>query len=128
MLSGDLRPPGSVYCEFLAIGEGGRLWRRGDRAEPPLLMDVGTGWRPVALTGDADQSSWDSPWVGELAYRRFARMIREDASHPLCGDSALADLEIVMSVYESARTHTRIKPPLEQERFPLELMIEAGQI
>ena len=33
-----------------------------------------------------------------------------------------------MAIYESARLHRRVRLPLEQERFPLELMIETGRI
>ena len=57
------------------------------------------------------------------SYRQFVSMMREGAPHPLSGDSALKDQELVMAVYESARTHARIDLPLQQDAYPLALMI-----
>jgi hypothetical protein len=42
----------------------------------------------------------------------------------MAGDVALGGFEIVMGIYESARLSKRIVPPLAQERFPLDVMIE----
>jgi hypothetical protein len=52
-------------------------------------------------------------------------MVREgvEIEHPLSAEKALKGFEVVMAVYESARLHKRIRLPLEQEKFPLELMM-----
>ena len=55
-------------------------------------------------------------------YAALAQTIREGTPHPLSGESGLADLEIIMAIHESARTHNRIEFPLEQETYPLLLM------
>ena len=60
------------------------------------------------------------------SYVRFAEMIRDGADHPLSGDSALKDLEVIMAIFESARLHRKLELPLQQDRFPLDTMIEDG--
>ena len=62
------------------------------------------------------------------AYTLFAATLAEGAPHPMGGEYALRDLEVLMAVYESARLHRRLSLPLAQERHPLELMIEAGEV
>lgn len=59
-------------------------------------------------------------------YQLMIEMIENGAAHPMSGDQALLDQEMVMAVFESARLHRKLGVPLEQERYPLELMIEAG--
>jgi predicted dehydrogenase len=61
-------------------------------------------------------------------YEQFARMILEGADHPLSGASALKDLELVMAIYEAARLRDKIELPLQQEQFPLQVMIDEGQL
>jgi predicted dehydrogenase len=124
LLTGGARPPNSAYQEYRAMGSEGQLWRNGDRAEPPLLIWDGRegGWRGVPPGSDADGHGMRESYVA------FARMIREGTPHPLDGESALADLEIVMAVYESARLNRRIELPLRQDDFPLQLMIDEGRL
>ena len=64
----------------------------------------------------------------QIIFRQFAQMILTGAGHPLSGESALKDQELVMAIYESARLRERLMLPLAEERFPLELMIESGQL
>jgi hypothetical protein len=54
-------------------------------------------------------------------------MIRHGEPHPMNGDIALRHFEVLMAVYESARIAKKIIPPLGQDRFPLEVMIEDGR-
>ncbi len=125
MLTGKLAFPGRAYQDYEVFGTEGALWRRGDRGDPAVLLRDGQadGWRPAPL-GDGGERRHS----GSRVYRLFAEMIRDGAEHPLNGDSALKDHEVVMAVYESARLHRRLDMPLEQDRFPLGLMIEAGQL
>ena len=55
-------------------------------------------------------------------------MVREGADHPLSGESALRDLEVIMAIFESARLRKKIELPLDQPRFPLDIMIEEGRV
>ncbi len=125
LFTGQAQFPGRYYQDYEVFGSEGRLWRQGDRAEPPVLIQdaQGGGWRAAPVQGDAAPNE---PRVA--MYRQFARTICEGAGHPLSGESGLADLELVMGVYESARTSRRIALPLEQEEFPLRLMIEEGRL
>ncbi len=122
---GAMRLPGRAYQDYEVFGTEGRLWRAGDSADPPLVIldQSGGGWRPVDV-GDAG-GQFD-PMTEE--YRLFARTLREGAPHPLSGDSALKGQEVLMAIHESARTNARIELPLQQGEFPLQLMIDAGQV
>jgi len=120
VLTGRVQFPGRRYQDYEVFGTKGRLWRAGDNADPPILIqdEQGGGWRAVDIDESLNrrQAMVDS-------YMAFARMMREGGPHPLSGDSALKDHEVVMAIYESARTHSRIELPLRQEAFPLALML-----
>jgi predicted dehydrogenase len=118
LLTGSVRVPDRPYQDYEVFGSTGRLWRYGDRVQPPLrIQDEGAGgYREVPNDSDAPASARTN------MYATFARTINEGAPHPLFGESALADQEVIMAIYESARTHSRIELPLEQETFPLLLM------
>ncbi len=124
ILCGGVQSPGRAYHDCEVFGTKGRLWRQGDRADPPVLIrDArGGGWREAPLPQpDARGRAMAN------SYCAFARTIREGTAHPLSGDSALKGLEVLMAVYESARTHAKIELPLRQDSFPLGLMIEEGR-
>jgi len=143
---GDMIEEGRAYQDYEVYGTRGRLWRTGDRISPNLFLQDAHGgdwesgyvdwtykpiicrtatrgeWRAVEL-----EPTFEGSAIGE-GYRRFARTILNDEPHPMAGDVALGGLEVVMGVYESARLHKRVVPPLSQERFPLDVMIEEGRI
>jgi predicted dehydrogenase len=127
---GGLRLPGRSYQDYEVFGTEGRLWRQGDMADPPVLIldEQGGGWRPAPLFAAAGPVQPHDAGPMAESYDVFARTIREGAPHPLAGESVLKGLEVAMAVYESARTHRRIEFPLQQGRFPLQLMIESGQV
>ena len=118
LLDGEVRFPGRQYQDYEVIGTKGRLWRPGDRGELVIQDEKGGGWRPVEIP-----EAYKARREMTESYREFARMIREGGPHPLSGDSALKDQELVMAVYESARTHARVDLPLQQDAYPLSLMI-----
>lgn len=124
MLTGDLRFPGRHYQDIEVIGTAGRLWRAGDIADPPLLISDGRegAWRPVPLMDGGGTDGF--PRV----FAAFARSLREGTDHPLSADNALRGFEIVMAIYESARLRAEIHLPLEQMKFPLEIMVESGEL
>lgn len=125
IFTGQMQLRGRRYQDYEVFGSSGRLWRRGDNADPAVLIqdDGSAGWRGVPITRPHGRSQ---PMAD--SYRAFAGMIRQGAPHPLCGDSALKDLEIITAVLESARTGRRVDLPLRQAQYPLQLMIEAGQV
>ncbi|HUT18007.1 MAG TPA: Gfo/Idh/MocA family oxidoreductase [Anaerolineae bacterium] len=118
MFTGGMHMRGRPYQDYEVFGSKGRLWRYGDRAQPPLRIqdEQGGGYREVVNDADAPASSHAN------MYAAFARTILEGAPHSLSGESGLADLEVIMAIFESARTHSRIEFPLEQEAYPLLLM------
>jgi predicted dehydrogenase len=118
MFTGDVRVPERPYQDYEVYGSQGRLWRYGDRAQPPLRIqdEQSGGYREVPNDADAPQNARTN------MYAAFARTIDEGTPHPLSGESALADQEVIMAIFESARTHARIELPLQQEAFPLLLM------
>jgi len=126
LFTGQMNLPGRGYQDIEIFGTTGRLWRAGDRADPPLQIqdDKGGGWRAVPL---GDENVGDAHGDFE-SLRRFASTVREGTPHPLCGENALRGFEVLMAIYESARVRRRILLPLEQERFPLEVMLEEREL
>jgi predicted dehydrogenase len=126
ILTGELRFPGREYNDYEVLGSRGRLWRTGDREQPGVyLQTTGTeGWEPIQLS-EAEQQA--NPVARN--YDLLARNIRAGGGdHPLSGERALRGLEILMAIFESARLRARIELPLSQGRFPLEVMLEEGQL
>ncbi len=120
LLTGAVRFPGRPYQDYEVLGTEGRLWRPGDKGEIFIQDGRAKGWQPVAL----DPVEPANPIA--RAYQLFAETIRTGAVHPLSGDSALQDQEVVMAVYESARLRARIDMPPAQDRFPLQVMVDEG--
>jgi predicted dehydrogenase len=110
------------YQDYEIFGTQGRIWRAGDQADPPILIqnDQASGWHTAEFNDEA------KPWLENHA--QFACMIHEGGDHPLSGDSAFKDQEIVMAIYESARLRSKIELPLQQDEYPLQIMIDNGQL
>lgn len=124
LLCGDLRAPGRGYQDYEVFGSEGRLWRPGDGGVPNLLIQTSEtdGWQAV---DDCDPE--DAAITFARNYDRLAENIRGNISdHPLNGENGLRVLEIIMAIYESARTRARITLPLQQDRLPTEIMVETG--
>jgi UDP-N-acetyl-2-amino-2-deoxyglucuronate dehydrogenase len=122
LFTGKAQVPGLPYQDYQAIGTQGMLRRAGDRG-PLLMWDAQPGgWREVAIR---PQNRRDDGMVE--AWRRFASYLRGHGDHPLSGENALLDHELVMAIYESARLSKRIQLPLRQGAFPLQLMIDEGR-
>lgn len=141
LLTGDLREAGRFYQDYEVTGTCGRLWRSDDSNTPNLFIEdihggswdarVNENWqfKPEPNADDA-HGLWrpvdtEAPYnqITE-SYRRFADTIHHGADHPMGGAYALRGFEILMAIYESARLHAKVSLPLQQERFPLELMLE----
>jgi len=119
LLTGDLRMPNRQYQDLEVFGAGGRLWRPGDQADPPLWLWDGesSGWRPCPIDDPTGSDAMRD------SYREFARTTHEGTPHPLGGQNALRGFEIVMAVYESARLGEKVQLPLRQKAFPLGLAL-----
>jgi len=139
---GDMRDGYRPYQDYEIIGTQGRLWRTGDRTPNlyiqdsnggPLVAGVDDTWvyRPLAAP-DGAKGVWREvelppyPYASpmEEGYVRFARMVRTGDPHPMCGRNALRSFEVIMAIYESARTHRKLRMPLSQGEFPLGLMVQ----
>jgi predicted dehydrogenase len=126
--SGEMIMVGKWYQHYEILGTKGRLIRRNDNSDPPIsIQDEAGGWRPVEIE-KPDPAMDDHAWTMQWIFRRFAEMVHTGADHPLSGDNALKDQEIVMAIYESARLHKRLTLPPSQDRYPLEIMIEQNQL
>jgi UDP-N-acetyl-2-amino-2-deoxyglucuronate dehydrogenase len=116
IMTGSLFPEGRFYQDFEIFGDKGRIWRKSDSLQPNLwIQDLSSGgFREVEVPED--------PEARLEPLRLFYRMITEGAHHPLNGDSALKDMEIITAIYESARLREKVTLPCTQGIFPLELM------
>jgi len=129
LLCGDMRLRSRPYHDIEIFGTKGRLHAPGDRHEPPLLkQDIYQGgWRAVPIEStrdDANQTGLGRAYLYDL----FAASLREGKPHPLDMHSALKNQEAVCAIYESARLRKKLFLPLEQDAFPLQLMIDANQL
>jgi predicted dehydrogenase len=82
---------------------------------------------------NADGSQEISP---EKAGTKHSRLVTEFVEwldgdrddHRCSGERAAATMEVMMGLYESARTRAVVEPPLQTRDNPLELMIESGDL
>ena len=122
IFTGAMQPKGGKYQLYEILGSEGRLLRNGDAANPPALIQTSGAWEAVEVPAEAADSRGA---IGD-SLTLLAQTIRTGEPHPLAGESALKVQEIVMAIYESARLHQRLELPLQQMRYPLEIMIEDG--
>ena len=137
ILTGGLWFPKRKYQDIEIFGTKGRIWRAGDSADPAILMqnDKTVGFEEVPVRHFVeDKEQLDGGGHGAnmkergLAIEGLAEMITTGCTHPMDGDNALRTHEIVMAIFESARLHSRLDFPLKQDRFPLDMMIESGEL
>ncbi len=89
-----------------------------------------TGWRIRRL----GETEWEEhpcpnePHAVALEIQDLVRWIEQGGDHPLNGRNARADHEILMAIYESCRSRSRIELPLKVSDNPLISMVQAGQI
>jgi predicted dehydrogenase len=123
---GELARPG--YCRLLIDGTDGRMevggegWEGGVDSIAALRYRTGDGpWVDVSVMDDFQACFTRS--VG-----RLVEVLDSGGEHPLNADSARADLEILMAIYESARRRQLVRLPLAVTDGPLEAMLAAGEI
>lgn len=130
-LSGALHLKGRWYQDYEVFGTEGRVRR------PAESQGVGgvkvqrhdrAGWEEVPFLPDDPVNERHRGLGVPSNYAAFARSILTGEPHPLDGEHGLAAMELVTAVYESARLNARVAVPVAQDRFPLDLMIEAGRL
>ncbi len=128
LFMGKMQQADRRYQDYEILGTDGRLWRAGDQADPQLLIANASsgGWQAAPL--DEADSDREYPVAGTYSYHLFAQTIEHGTDHPLSGQSGLRDHEIVTAIYESSRLRDRIEFPFEQPRYPLDIMIERGEM
>lgn len=141
--TGDMRPDGRPYQDYVIEGTRGQIWRLSDSVKTHrLFIANGEGggthvqdeslkgvsapdghgfWRPVDY--EQPESRSQIPY----GYALLAKSLREGCPHPMNGDIAINAFQIAMGLFESARTGRRIHAPVECDRFPLDVMIEEGR-
>lgn len=122
IFTGRLQPRGRRYQDYEVVGSDGRLRRAGDGADPALLIQTDGAWRAAEL----DDVPGEDPIAHSLSL--FARTIHHGEPHPMSGETGLRDQEIVMAIYESARRRARVDLPLDERRFPLEVLLAEGAL
>lgn len=79
----------------------------------------GGGWEKI-------DTGYGEPWVEQA--RELLSWIEGKSGHRGAAPQARATLEILMSIYQSAREHAVVKMPLQESRSPLDLMVEEGKL
>ena len=85
------------------------------------------GWRDVNLNLEEE----DRAIGGNMNAKQVEELVKwldGGAEHRNAGHIARDTVEIMMAMYESARRNKVIYMPIEEERYPLELMIEEGNV
>jgi predicted dehydrogenase len=112
----DLTPYGSI--NFQITGSQGILDVDEDNVK--LLNATTGGWQTIEF----DRIN---PFVGQA--RGIVDWLKGQVDdYRGAGEKGRATLEILMSIYESVRTHAVVRAPLRTRVNPLDLMVESGQL
>ncbi|MEM2890760.1 MAG: Gfo/Idh/MocA family oxidoreductase [Candidatus Hadarchaeum sp.] len=102
------------FCDAYIFGSEGTI---GLAENEIFLHSAGEkGWKKIEAKGETNQFAELLDWVeGKRSHRCEAGKIR-------------GTMEIMMAIYESARSRGLVKLPLKTRESPLELMIKSGQL
>jgi hypothetical protein len=80
-----------------------------------------------------DEPGWVYPDVQpnnafQAEIEALLNVLEHGGTHPLDGRSARAGHEIMMAIFESSRRRARIDLPLQEPRYPLDVMIAEGEL
>lgn len=127
LYTGEMRSS-PYYQDIQAIGSEGRLWRAGDQATVPLLIqDTKSGWRQAPIDEVHEPQALHGGLMQQI-FRMFHDSITQGTPHPMSGASALKGHEILSAIHESSRRRAKIALPLAEEHFALQRMIDDGQM
>lgn len=144
---GDMVLKRAAYQCYEVTGTTGRLWRVGDYGRvggcTAFIDDGNDGSYDLSRTIGDDEwmyrprtDTW-RPLLDdetgkenciEKSYRLLAESLTTGTTHPMSGNVGYKDMEIVMAIYESARLGHSVTLPLQQDEYPLDLMINQQQL
>ncbi len=125
LIQADLNRPGEHAGHFQIRGSDG-LMEVTERAV--RLFNAATrGWEDVEIAAD-DAYRAIGGETNAASVRELIAWLEGGEEHRASGRNARATVEIMMALFESARQHRVVRPPLEEKGYPLKLMIEEGKL
>jgi predicted dehydrogenase len=118
VVESDLTPAGPI--SFEVIGSEGMLEVKENRVR--VFTPRGDGWQDLDVAQNEPFTAQARELVDCLDGRIAASEFRNEATQ------ARAALEIMMAIYESARRHEVVRLPLQTRAYPLDLMVESGDL
>ncbi|MEE2658426.1 MAG: Gfo/Idh/MocA family oxidoreductase [Candidatus Latescibacterota bacterium] len=92
-----------------------------------LFNAESSGWKEVPLEqSEGYQAIGGNTNAAQV--RELLDWIEGGPQHRGAGHQARVTVEIMMALYESARTHRRVDLPMAQKEYPLEVMIAEGKL
>ena len=125
-IQSDLMREGATAGSFQIRGTEGMMEVSESRVR--LMNAGGAGWQEVDLgLGEGDLAIGGNTNAAQV--RELVRWIEgEIDDHRGSGVQARITVEIMMGLYESARRRRAIHFPLQEKEYPIDLMIEAGEL
>ena len=96
----------------------------------PVLIDYNDAIITVIAFGGPYayvQFGFDMDTNGKLV-KELVDWLNGASDHRCSGDKAKQTLDIMMSIYQSARINEKVHFPVEEDTYPLDLMFEEGKI
>ena len=93
-----------------------------------LFSANSNGWEQVPLRVEPEEIRPIGGGTNAAQVRELIAWIEGGPEHRGTGKKARATVEIMMALYESARQHRVIQLPLQEEGYPLELMVDEGKL
>jgi hypothetical protein len=118
VVESDLTPAGPISFEVIASE--GMLEVKENRVR--VFTPRGDGWQDLDVGQNEPFTAQARELVECLDGRIAAHEFRNEATQ------ARAALEIMMAIYESARRHEVVRLPLQTRAYPLDLMVESGDL
>ena len=125
-IQSDLCMEGAAAGGFLIRGTEGML--DVSEAGVKLFNASSDGWEQVPLRVEAEEIRAIGGQTNAAQVRELIAWIEGGPEHRGTGKKARATVEIMMALYESARQHRVINLPLQEEGYPLELMVDEGKL
>ncbi len=123
-LESDTPPGGVERDQRLFVGTAGMILLQGGSAGSVIqLLRRGRGWESIDC-GQVDFGAARTREIDALA----AWALGETDEHRGDAHLAIHVLEILMGIYESARTHSLARIPLQTKGSPLTAMIDGGSL
>ncbi|MCZ6679859.1 MAG: Gfo/Idh/MocA family oxidoreductase [Candidatus Poribacteria bacterium] len=93
-----------------------------------LFNATSNGWQDIPLRVEPEKIQPIGGDTNAAQVRELIAWIEGGPEHRGSGYKARATVEIMMAIYESARRHHVIHLPSQEEKYPLGLMIDSGQL